>query len=543
MRSSTPPDHDGRMHSSAAPGIQTRDQQPIRDRDVSCHRRSALQLRRPCTLRRTGCAKQACRYTPPPLQAATALQGQANLDEASGNTSERRCGPDAAAAATRAKTTRPCVHSALAWHDVVRRLVHTMKSTAHVRQAHSPSAVALRDANPTVCATERQRALQYISDRGYAGEATQFVPFENRRVDRNRDAIMHRLRSLLRSRGTLCSTPFPCTVAPAPGGRNHTLQVCLPRLPEGGGTFCQASPMQPPSKGWFLIKACARGARRRCFTFDTRAIMRYYGELRRIVTGIRQEQRVRREQDGRGTSHEPKSLAPKLLASRLGRCALVMSGHTLRCGRRKWARLIENRSHYAAVFRANNYGRAVDVAGSRTDVAYHNCEAAPRGASCVEDQWLESSTIMPTRRQLLPSTGLGATISGGSLSDLAIASCKRVDVFGAGMFSRGPGNDVVYQHYYDNPLTTHCRAPCLSAVLNRVEGQVSREEANISRRVCLPKSECSAINRTHAPSATGVVEMMASTLFASEVPDDFYFRSELRLHVLHALGELNWVWY
>ena len=449
-------------------------------------------------------------------------------------------GPDGA---TRAKTTRRCVQARVAWHNVVRRLAHTMKSTAHVRQAHSPSAVALRDANPTVCATERQRALQYISDRGYSGDSTQFVPFENRRIDRNRDAIMHRLRSLLRSRGTLCSTLFPCTVAPAPGGRNHTLQVCLPRLPEGGGTFCQASPMQPPSKGWFLIKACARGARRRCFTFDTRAIMRYYGELRRIVTGIRNEQRVRREQDGRGTSHEPKYLAPKLLASRLGRCALVMSGHTLRCGRRKWARLIENRSHYAAVFRANNYGWAVDVAGSRTDVAYHNCEAAPRGASCVEDQWLESSTIMPTRRQLLPSTGLGATISGGSLSDLAIASCKRVDVFGAGMFSRGPGNDVVYQHYYDNPLTTHCRAPCLSAVLNRVEGQVSREEANISRRVCLPKSECSAINRTHAPSATGVVEMMASTLFASEVPDDFYFRSELRLHVLHALGELNWVWY
>ena len=444
--------------------------------------------------------------------------------------------------------------------SVRRQLAHTMstrlaaysanmllKNTAHVRLAHLPSSADARsDANPTVCATERQRAVQYMSHRGYAGEATKLVPFENRRVDRNRDAIMHRLRSVLRSRGTLCSTSFPCTVAPAPGGRNHTLQVCLPRLPAGGGgTLCQASPTGPSTKGWFLVKACSRGARRRCFTFDTHAIMHYYGELRRIVAGIRHEQRVLREQGGQGTSPKPQLLGPKLLMSRrLDRCALAMAGHTLRCGLRTWAPLIDNRSHYAAVFRTNNYRQAVNVAGSRTDVAYRNCESAPKGASCVEDEWLQLSTIMPTRRQLFPSTGLGATTSGGTLADLAIASCKRVDVFGAGMFSRGPGNDVVYQHYYDNSLTPHCRAPCLSAVASRVERRVSKEEADISRRVCRPKSDCGAsLNLTHAPSATGAAEMIASNLSSSEVPDDFYFRSELRLHVLHALGELNWVWY
>ena len=65
---------------------------------------------------------------------------------------------------------------------------------------------------------------------------------------------------------------------------------------------------------------------------------------------------------------------------------------------------------------------------------------------------------------MLQGTGLGKAHSGGALLDLAIASCKRLDVFGAGMFSLGPGEDVVYQHFYDMPLTPHCRAPCLFAM-------------------------------------------------------------------------------
>ena len=409
----------------------------------------------------------------------------------------------------------------------------------HWRIASSP--YHFSTANPTVCATEQRRAMQYTSHHGYAGVATKLEPFENNPTDHNRDAIMHRLRSLLRSRGTLCSASFPCSVTPAPGGDNHTLQICLPGLSAGGGTFCQSSPMGPSS--WFLIKACARGARSRCFTFDTRAITHYYGELRELMARIRLTTRTGRRGPvlkGWGTPPEPQ---PKLLISRqLDRCALAMSGHTLQCGLRTWAPLIDNPSHYDAVFRANDR-KATSVAGSRTDVAYHNCNSAPKGASCVEDPWLEWSTFMPTRRQLSPSTGLGVTISGGTLIDLAIATCKRVDVFGAGMFSRGPGSDIVYQHYYDNSLTPHCTAPCLSAVASRVEGLVSRREADISRRVCRPKSDCGAINRTHAPSASGVVERMASAIAPSEVPDDFFIRSELRLHVLHALGELNWVWY
>ena len=48
---------------------------------------------------------------------------------------------------------------------------------------------------------------------------------------------------------------------------------------------------------------------------------------------------------------------------------------------------------------------------------------------------------------MLQGTGLGKAHSGGALLDLALASCKRLDVFGAGMFSLGPGEDVVYQHF------------------------------------------------------------------------------------------------
>ena len=29
----------------------------------------------------------------------------------------------------------------------------------------------------------------------------------------------------------------------------------------------------------------------------------------------------------------------------------------------------------------------------------------------------------------------------------------------------------------------------------------------------------------------------------SENPDDFFWKSELRVYVLHALGYVNWVWY
>ena len=50
-------------------------------------------------------------------------------------------------------------------------------------------------------------------------------------------------------------------------------------------------------------------------------------------------------------------------------------------------------------------------------------------------------------------TGLGYGRSGGSVLDVALAFCKHVDLFGAGLFSERPGTDVLYQHFYDSGFT------------------------------------------------------------------------------------------
>eukprot|EP00966_Prymnesium_polylepis_P322942 7379168-Prymnesium_polylepis.3 len=47
--------------------------------------------------------------------------------------------------------------------------------------------------------------------------------------------------------------------------------------------------------------------------------------------------------------------------------------------------------------------------------------------------------------------------------DLALAFCDEVDVFGTGMFSRGPGFDTIYHHYYERLFPSGCRqSACLT---------------------------------------------------------------------------------
>ena len=80
----------------------------------------------------------------------------------------------------------------------------------------------------------------------------------------------------------------------------------------------------------------------------------------------------------------------RLMPRQLERCALALSGHTLKCGLRSWARVIDNTSHYDAVFRTNTYPHDIEgPSGVRTDVAYRQCHLAPKGASCVTDHWLQ----------------------------------------------------------------------------------------------------------------------------------------------------------
>ena len=142
-------------------------------------------------------------------------------------------------------------------------------------------------------------------------------------------------------------------------------------------------------------------------------------------------------------------------------------------------------------------------------------------------------------RPLLQPTGLGIGHSGGTLVGVAMAFCDRVDVLGAGLFSKGPGEDVVYQHHYDARLAADCAGPCLSdpTVDAGARRNVSAKEMLISRQVCQPSERCDArVTRAKGNGSQPRIPL-------SEQHDDFFFLSELRLPVLHVLGLLNWIWY
>ena len=136
----------------------------------------------------------------------------------------------------------------------------------------------------------------------------------------------------------------------------------------------------------------------------------------------------------------------------------------------------------------------------------------------------------------------GSGHSGGSMIDIAMAFCDTVDVFGTGMFSRGPGFDTVYQHFYDRAVTSSChRHACLtdSEALNRPDAGLSPKwlSAHKVTQICQLDRLCDDHVR-HEDALR-----MTQRLPASEGHTDFFFLSELRMYVLHAFGLVNWVWY
>ena len=243
-----------------------------------------------------------------------------------------------------------------------------------------------------VCGVEQSRARKFLSHRGHTGGVADLLPLDNKKGFSGLDVATRRLQSLLLERGTLCSKSHPCSVKSV---SNHRFQVCLPELSGPGGTMCQASPIPHPAEGSFLLKACSRRSRQRCFRFDLNAIMQYFNALRQTMTRIRahgsdlcplrKKACTKEERDG----VQPSGPA-RLMPRQLERCALALSGHTLKCGLRSWARVIDNTSHYDAVFRTNTYPHDIEgPSGVRTDVAYRQCHLAPKGASCVTDHWLQ----------------------------------------------------------------------------------------------------------------------------------------------------------
>lgn len=374
---------------------------------------------------------------------------------------------------------------------------------------------------------------------------------------------------LLRRRGTLCSSSMweatrstragstavdgsiaGSTASSTEGGGacivqavGDDLRVCLqpPRgfdtLLQRGGLLCQTSPaFVEGAQGSTLVKACARGTTTRCFDFNESAILSWVDALRTRVGALRRAYALRRatSRTQNIAARLPDTSEPPhhLLRGRLRRCAVVLSGHTLRCARRSWEGLLDS-SYYDAVWRTNVYPSTElgGVGGRRTDVAYRSCERAPRSASCLTEEWLDTSGLGPRpMKPRLQGTGLGIGHSGGTLVGVAIASCERVDVFGAGLFSRGPGHDVVYQHHYDMPLVAECTGPCLHdpAVHPDARSNLTAAELRISRQLCQPSDRCKGHQKGLPPS---------------ESLDDFFFLSELRLPILHVLRLINWVWY
>ena len=382
--------------------------------------------------------------------------------------------------------------------------------------------------------------------------------------------VLPRLREALHSRGTLCSESAPCTVD---AKRRGEFSICLPaaRPKESPGTLCEITP-EERSAGFVLRKACSRGARRRCFRFHAEHILRWALERRRRAGLLR----ARDASAGVPLCKGRCGPIPAAMRRRdLKRCAVVMPGHSLRCGLRPWGRVIDS-PRYDAVFRSNRYPKETAVAearraGRRTDYAYNHCDQAPPTAFCmgpcesflpltspngtrfgqvctdlsrksVHLSGLRVSTHLIGRRckaskfcTTFKASGLGYAHSGGWVLDHASALCDQVDVFGMGMFSHGgASSDVIYQHHYDARFAERCSpARCLR------EGDpkfLPHLEA-----LCRPKETCDRSKTTKTEAWSSASD--AGAVLKSEDQEDFFFRSELRLHVLHAIGLINWVWY
>lgn len=408
------------------------------------------------------------------------------------------------------------------------------------------------------CAAERVRAHTYLAHHG--ASAPLDIPLTNNvstfSLDRRRPAaymqhFRETLLHVLHSRGTLCSAEMPCSVTWPTGARRSSagedgvFDICLP--PSRGATICEVKPV---GESFELRKACNDGGGPRCFRYNGRAISRVVGVMRGRAQFTRRRNASRGVIDGCG-SCKP---IPEPLQRTLHRCAVVGSGHSLRCKLGRWARLIDDLEggHYAAVWRANAYPqrggklRGID-AGTRTDYAYNNCEEAPPGAFCLNSANVTAMGLRPGIRMGFwkkcrssgfctdfLSSGLGWAHSGGHLVDLAVAMCQRVDVYGMGLLARGGvGGDLLYQHHYDQRVAPNCNIPCATWGL--------AWRSNASKMVCRPQTPCLAKVDLHGPPGRGAWKIGVPLL--SEEQDDFFYRSELRLAVMHVLGLINWVWY
>ena len=120
---------------------------------------------------------------------------------------------------------------------------------------------------------------------------------------------------------------------------------------------------------------------------------------------------------------------------------------------------------------------------------------------------------------------IGTSHSGGLLLTYAMMKCKAVNVYGMGLYSNT--RDLIYQHYYDGFIEDSCPSACWTG--DRPLPNSTRRDIEFfqkhSSQVCRPHTRCDATQR-------GVPR--------TEDQVDFFIKSELKLHILHAFGILKW---
>ena len=310
-----------------------------------------------------------------------------------------------------------------------------------------------------VCRTERNRGRQYIRAhlprRQFRdAERSMLLPLQQSRSP-NVTTTLARLRLLLELRGMLCSKDAACSVW-SWKEQPEKFQICLEMPPSSTPSMaCELVPKLNSSQ-FAIKKGCTKGTLPRCFAFDT-------GVIDVLIEGYKRTARAYFDGKHAPTQQErPRASAAVKIPPAMKRCAVVLSGHTLRCGE-PWASLIDSQ-YYDAVFRANwmhwwnarrvrlrrGAGGVAPLAGTKvnfsSEVSDRDCRLLPAGAACVEQE-LKLAMAMDEPKTLGPgrSTGLGVGRSGGNILNVALGHCDAVDVFGSGMFSDGPGSDTVYQ--------------------------------------------------------------------------------------------------
>ena len=108
------------------------------------------------------------------------------------------------------------------------------------------------------------------------------------------------------------------------------------------------------------------------------------------------------------------------------------------------------------------------------------------------------------------------------------------------------GHDAIYQHAFDERFADSCRAHrCWLGNSGEFAGVGAKYNWSTEARfwqkwgasLCRPTEECAG------RAAPGSKAPYLWKLWPSEQPDDFFFRSELRIAIMHAMGILSWVWY